>query len=44
MDLNEEWDSFLKDTEYTSIVVPSSNGPTPLSTPIYISTNTIISF
>jgi hypothetical protein len=44
MDLNEEWDSFLKDTEYTSVVQCVSNGPTPLSTPIYISTNTIISF
>ena len=44
MDLNEEWDSFLKDTEYTSAVQCVSNGPTPLSTPIYISTNTIISF
>lgn len=44
MDLNEEWDSFLKDTEYTSVVQCVSNGPTPLSTAIYISTNTIISF
>ena len=44
MDLNEEWDSFLKDTEYTSIVKHTSNGPTPLSTLLYVSTNTIISF
>jgi TATA-box binding protein (TBP) (component of TFIID and TFIIIB) len=44
MDLNDEWDSFLKDTEYTSIAPLSSIGPTPLSSPIYISTNTIISF
>jgi len=43
MDLNDEWDSFLKD-EYTSIPLSLTSGPTPLSTPIYISTNTIISF
>jgi len=44
MDLNEEWDSFLKDTEYTSLPQCSSIGPTPLSTTLYVSTNTIISF
>ena len=44
MDLNEEWSFFLKDTDYTSLSTPASIGPTPLSTPIYISTNTIISF
>jgi len=44
MDLNDEWDSFLKDTDYVSLPQCSSTGPTPLSSPIYISTNTIISF
>lgn len=44
MDLNDEWDSFLKDTEYTSLPQCVTTGPTPLSSPIYISTNTIISF
>ena len=44
MDLNDEWDSFLKDTDYISLPLLSSSGPTPLSTTLYVSTNTIISF
>jgi TATA-box binding protein (TBP) (component of TFIID and TFIIIB) len=44
MDLNDEWDSFLKDTDYISLPLLSSTGPTPLSTTLYVSTNTIISF
>jgi TATA-box binding protein (TBP) (component of TFIID and TFIIIB) len=44
MDLNDEWDSFLKDTDYISLPLLSSTGPTPLSSTLYVSTNTIISF
>jgi TATA-box binding protein (TBP) (component of TFIID and TFIIIB) len=44
MNINEEWDSFLKDSDYISTIESSLIGPTPLSTAIYISTNTIISF
>ena len=43
MDLNNEWDLFLSD-KHTSEKEVYVCGPAPQSTPIYISTNTIISF
>jgi len=44
MSLNDEWESFLNNEE--SIILPKEmpTGPVPTSTPIYISTNTIISY
>jgi TATA-box binding protein (TBP) (component of TFIID and TFIIIB) len=44
MDLDEEWDSFLKDSDYSTIKKSVDYGETPPSTDIYISTNTVISF
>jgi hypothetical protein len=44
MDLNEEWDSFLKDSDYLTVSKKVEYGETPPSTEIYISTNTVISF
>jgi len=44
MDLDEEWDSFLKDSDYSTITERVEYGDTPPSTEIYISTNTVISF
>ena len=44
MDLNNEWDLFLSDKESAVIPETYSCGQAPTATPIYISTNTIISF
>ena len=44
MDLDEEWDSFLKDSDYSTVTKAVEYGETPPSTDIYISTNTVISF
>jgi TATA-box binding protein (TBP) (component of TFIID and TFIIIB) len=43
MDLNDEWERFLTNADEQPTKC-SVHGPTPSSTPIYISTNTIISF
>jgi len=44
MDLDKEWDSFLKDSDYSTVAETVEYGDTPPSTAIYISTNTVISF
>lgn len=44
MDLNDEWERFLSNAEEQPEKYLAQCGPTPRSTPIYISTNTIISF
>ena len=44
MNLNDEWNSFLKDTDYSTVSKNIDYGETPPSTDIYISTNTVISF
>jgi len=46
MDLNDAWELFLKDDigHVRQSIPPISNGSTPISTPLYVSTNTVISF
>jgi len=44
MDLNDEWESFLMNEDSVHEKEVHPHGPTPVSTPIYISTNTVISF
>lgn len=44
MELDDEWMSFLGDKPMISAPVSETNGPVPVPSSLYISTNTIISF
>ena len=44
MELDDEWMSFLGDKPMMVAPVIEQNGPVPIPSPLYISTNTIISF
>lgn len=44
MDLDDEWASFLGDGPCIPTIVSPQEGPVPTASPLYISTNTIISF
>jgi TATA-box binding protein (TBP) (component of TFIID and TFIIIB) len=44
MSLDLEWEQFLNNEEQTILPQHVQSGPVPVSTPIYISTNTIISY
>ena len=46
MDLNDAWELFLRGTEHATTEIESVQpvGGTPTSTPLYVSTNTVISF